>query len=138
MTQRLIRLLCLSAALTAALGAGCSSSEDGAATPTAPSASTTGAGPQSPTNASCTPSAPGNLAVSVNGSTRVFTWNSVSNTQDYFIQIGSGSGQSNLINTNTTQTTYTWTGAGPGTYYARVYARNSCGSGPNSNEISFN
>lgn len=87
---------------------------------------------------SCVPGAPGNLRVTVTDSTRVFTWNSVSNVQDYFIQIGSSSGASNLVNTNTTQTTYTWTGANPGTYYARVYARNSCGSGPNSTEISFN
>ena len=138
MSHRLVRLLYLSAVLTAALGAGCSSGEGGAATPTAPTAPATSPGPQSPTNTSCIPAAPGNLGVSVNGSTRVFTWNSVSNANDYFIQIGSGSGQSDLINTNTSQTTYTWTGAGPGTYYARVYARNSCGSGPNSNQISFN
>jgi len=32
----------------------------------------------------------------------------------------------------------TWTGQGPGTYYARVYARNTCGSGPNSTQITFN
>lgn len=87
---------------------------------------------------SCVPAAPGNLRVTVTDSMRVFNWNTVSNVQDYFIQIGSASGESNLVNTNTTQTTYTWTGAGPGTYYARVYARNSCGSGPNSSEISFN
>ena len=87
---------------------------------------------------SCVPAAPGNLRVTVTDSMRVFTWNAVSNVQDYFIQIGSSSGMSNLIDTNTTQTTYTWTGANAGTYYARVYARNSCGSGPNSNEISFN
>ena len=33
--------------------------------------------------------------------------------------------------------TYTWTGAAPGNYWARVYARNSSGSGPNSEQISF-
>jgi hypothetical protein len=140
MSHRIVRLLYLPAVLTAALGAGCSSG-GGAATPTAPSAPTTsGAGPQSPTNTSCTPGAPGNLAVSVNGSMRVFTWNAVSNVQDYFIQIGNAataSGNPDLIDTNTTQTTYTWTGASPGNYWARVYARNSCGSGPNSAQISF-
>ena len=121
----------------AVLGAGCSGGDGGAAAPTAPTTTTAAAGPQSPTNTACTPAAPGNLAVSVNGSTRVFTWNAVSNAQDYFIQIGSGSGGADLINTNTSQTTYTWTGGSPSTYYARVYARNSCGSGPNSTEISF-
>jgi hypothetical protein len=72
------------------------------------------------------------------GSTRVFAWDAVGNVQDYFIQIGTTSGASDLVNTNTSQTTYTWTGAGPGNYWARVYARNSCGSGPNSNQIVFN
>lgn len=82
---------------------------------------------------------PGNLRVAVSDSTRVFTWNSVSNAQDYFIQIGRvGSSDDWLVNTNTTQTTYTWTGASPGSYFARVYARNSCGSSSNSDQLSFN
>ena len=126
--------------LVALLGAACSGSE-GTGSPTAPTPSgggSTGGGATSPTNPSCVPGAPANLQVAVNGSMRVFTWNAVSGVQDYFIQVGNESGGSSLINTNTTQTTYTWTGAGPGTYYARVYARNSCGSGPNSTEIVFN
>ena len=128
------------AVLVAALGAACSGGEQTASptSPTSTTPTTTGAGPQSPTNQSCIPAAPTNLQVAVNGSTRVFTWNAVSGVQDYFIQVGSGSGGSDLINTNTTQTTYSWTGAGPGTYYARVYGRNSCGSGPNSTELRFN
>jgi hypothetical protein len=131
------RILGSAAVLVAAFGIGCSSGEGAASAPTAPSTTpSTSTGP-SPTMPSCVPGAPGNLRVTVTDSTRVFTWNSVSNVQDYFIQIGSSSGASNLVNTNTTQTTYTWTGANPGTYYARVYARNSCGSGPNSTEISF-
>jgi hypothetical protein len=129
------------AVLAASLGMACSGSEGDS--PTAPSStssggSTSGAGPQTPTQQSCVPSAPNNLRVNVNGSSRVFTWDAVNGAQDYFIQIGSGSGGSDLVNTNTSQTTYSWTGAGPGTYYARVYARNSCGSGPNSTQISFN
>jgi hypothetical protein len=124
------------AALTAVIAAGCSGGDGGgSSTPTGPTTPTTGTGPQSPTNPSCVPTAPGNLQVATNGSTRVFTWNAVSGVQDYFIQIGNGSGASDLVNTNTTQTTYTWTGASPGTYYARVYGRNSCGSGPNSTEL---
>ena len=127
------------ALLVATLGVACSGSESGSGSPTAPTSSSGGStgGGSSPTNQSCVPTAPGNFQVAVNGSTRVFTWNAVTGVQDYFIQIGSSSGSSNLINTNTTQTTYNWTGAGPGTYYARVYGRNSCGSGPNSPEISF-
>jgi hypothetical protein len=131
------------AVLLAALATACSGGESGG-TPTAPSSSggssgsggTSGGG--SGTTTSCLPAAPGNLRVSVNGSTRVFTWDAVANVQDYFIQIGSASGGSDLINTNTSQTTYTWTGAGPGSYWARVYGRNSCGSGPNSTQLSFN
>jgi hypothetical protein len=76
--------------------------------------------------------------VSVTNSSRVFTWDSVSNAQDYFIQIGQSGSETFLINTNTTQTTYNWTGASAANYWARVYARNSCGSGPNSNQITFN
>jgi hypothetical protein len=124
------------AVLAAVVAAGCSGGEGGSSTPTSPTTPTTGTtGPQSPTNPSCIPTAPTNLQVATNGSTRVFTWNAVSGVQDYFIQIGSGSGGKDLIDTNTSQTTYTWTGAGPGTYYARVYGRNSCGSGPNSAEL---
>ena len=127
------------ALLVAVLGSACSGNEGGNGTPTSPTApGTGGSGPQSPTNPSCVPDTPRNFQVAVNGSTRVFTWSAVAGVQDYFIQIGSGSGQSNLINTNTTQTTYTWTGASAGVYYARVYGRNSCGSGPNSTEITFN
>ena len=73
------------------------------------------------------------------GSTRVFTWNASSGAADYFIGIGSSSGSANLIYTNTTQTTYSWTGTGVTSafYYARVYARNSCGSSNWSTELAF-
>jgi hypothetical protein len=121
----------------AVLGSACSGSEGGSSTPTSPTPTTSAPGP-SPTNQSCVPAAPGDLRVAATDGTRAFTWNAVSGAQDYFIQIGNASGQSNLINTNTTQTTYSWTGVGVGPFYARVYARNSCGSGPNSTEISFN
>jgi len=76
--------------------------------------------------------------VAITGSTRLFTWNTSATAADYFIQIGSSSGSSDLIYTNTSQTNYSWTGAGPGTYYARVHARNSCGSSAPSNQIVFN
>ena len=126
------------ALLVAVLGSACSGSEGGSSTPTSPTTPTTSGAGQSPTNQSCVPAAPGNLGVAASGTTRVFTWSAVNGAQDYFIQIGSASGQSNLINTNTTHTNYSWTTDGPAPYYARLYARNSCGSGPNSAEISFN
>ena len=125
------------ALLVAVLGGACSGSEGGS-TPTSPTTPTGGSGSQSPTNPSCVPAAPGDLRVTVTDGTRAFTWNAVSGAQDYFIQVGSASGQSNLLNTNTTQTTYSLTGGGAGPFYAREYARNSCGSGANSTEISFN
>jgi hypothetical protein len=134
----MMRVSCAAAVLVALLGAGCSGGEEGTATPASPTPTTNAAGPQSPTNSSCVPAAPGNLRVAVSGSSRVFNWDAVNGATDYFIQIGSGSGGSDLVNTNTSQTTYSWTGQGPGTYYARVYARNSCGSGPNSTQITFN
>jgi hypothetical protein len=124
----------------AVLGSGCSGGEGGASTPTAPTSSPTAPSTPSgsPTSQACVPAAPGNLRVTVNDSQRVFTWDSVNNVQDYFIQIARTGSDDYLINTNTSQTTYNWTGAGPGNYWARVYARNSCGSGPNSNQVTFN
>lgn len=75
----------------------------------------------------------------MSNSTRVFTWNSVANAQDYFIQIARvNSSDGFLVNTNTSQTTYTWTGSSPDSYWARVYARNACGSGANSEQVFFN
>jgi hypothetical protein len=136
----MIRFFGAAAALVAAIGIGCSGSEGGAAAPTAPTAtpSSTSSGSNPPTTQSCLPAAPGGFHVSVNSSTRVFTWNSVSSAQDYFIQIARSGSEDYLVNTNTSQTTYTWTGNAPGSYWARVYARNSCGSGPNSEQVFFN
>ena len=135
----MIRVSLAAAALVAALGTGCSGGEGGAASPTAPTPtpSTTGSTSAPPTTQSCKPAAPGNFRVTVTDSTRVFTWNSVSNVQDYFIQIARTGTDGFLIDTNTSQTTYTWAGAAPGNYWARVYARNSCGSGPNTEQLFF-
>jgi hypothetical protein len=137
----MIRVSCAAAALVAALSTGCSGGEGAAATPTAPTStpSTPSTGGGSPTTQSCLPAAPGNFRVTMNDSVRTFTWSSVSNAQDYFIQIArTGSSDGFLVDTNTSQTTFTWTGQSPGNYWARVYARNSCGSGPNSESVSFN
>lgn len=125
--------------LLAAVAAGCGG-DDVAAPPTAPTPAPPVATPppSPPPSSSCAPSAPGNLRVDIFNSTRTFTWNASPNAVDYFIQIGTHSGTSDLVNTNTSQTTYAWTGAGPSTYYARVHARNSCGSSGNSNEVVFN
>jgi hypothetical protein len=125
------------AALATSCGDGATPSPTGPSTPTPPAAAPP---TNSPTNNSCTPSVPSGLTITYSGSsTRLFTWNASTNAVDYFIQIGSISGASDVINTNTSQTNYTWTGQSQGTgwFYARVYARNSCGSSNNSSEISF-
>jgi hypothetical protein len=125
--------------VAALVATGCSGSSDSGTTPTAPTpppAATPNPPPGS--NPSCIPGVPANLQAATSGSTRVFSWNAVSTATDYFIQIGTETGRSDLVNTNTSQTTYSWTGASPGRYYARVYARNSCGSGANSAEIIVN
>ena len=122
--------------LAALLAVACGGDKSTSPSPTSPTPTPTQPNP-SPTNPSCLPGVPANLAVTYpNTSTRVFTWNASSNAVDYFIGIGLSSGNSDLIYTNTSQPTYTWTGQGPGTYYARVYARNTCGSSANSTEIS--
>lgn len=131
-------LLCV---ITAVLFAAACGSNDGAEqTPTAPTPTTPPATTEPPPSTSCAPPVPANLAVvQTGGSTRVFTWNASSGAADYFIGIGSSSGSANLIYTNTTQTTYSWTGTGVTSafYYARVYARNSCGSSNWSTELVF-
>ena len=122
--------------LAAVLAVACGNDKSTSPSPTSPTPSTPAQPNPSPTNPSCLPGVPANLAVTYpNTSTRVFTWNASSNAVDYFIGIGLSSGNSDLIYTNTSQPTYTWTGQGPGTYYARVYARNTCGSSANSTEI---
>jgi hypothetical protein len=73
-------------------------------------------------------------------STRIFTWNASPGATDYFVQIGTSSGNGDMIYTNTTQTTYTWTGQNASDsiwYYARIHARNACGQANPSNEIMF-
>jgi len=127
--------------VTALIAVACGASDGVSQSPTAPTPSAPPpATPPAPTPpASCAPPPPTNLAVSVTGdSTRLFTWNASPTAADYFIGIGRTPGNSDLIYTNTTQTTYTWTGlSGTGGYYARVYARNSCGSSNWSTEIAF-
>jgi len=120
--------------------AACGGNDDAAPSPTAPTPTTPPVTTPPPPSTTCSPPAPANLAVvQTGGSTRVFTWNASSTAADYFIGIGSSSGNADLIYTNTSQTTYSWTGASVTStfYYARVYARNSCGSSAWSTELAF-
>jgi hypothetical protein len=118
----------------------CGSNESASPSPTSPTPPTPPATTPTPPTTSCAPAAPTNLTYVQSGSsTRVFTWNASASAADYFIGIGSSTGNADLVYTNTTQTTYSWTGTSitSAFYYARVYARNSCGSSAWSTEISF-
>ena len=128
--------LCV-AALAAAVAAGCSGSE-GAATPTAPSASTSSGG-TAPPQANCTiPDTPANLHVdSVLGSTVSLSWSAVGGATEYLVLVGSTSGNSDELFTNTSQASYTTGGIKVGHHYARVQAKNACGTSGSSNQVDF-
>jgi hypothetical protein len=128
--------------LVAVLAGGCASGENAGTTPTSPTSPTAPSTPTAPPPSnSCLPAAPSGFNVThVGPSHRVFRWNAVATAIDYTIQIGTSSGTYDLISTNTSQTEYTWIGQSsiPGhLFYARVHARNTCGSGNSSSEISF-
>ena len=84
------------------------------------------------------PGAPGGLsAASTVGGTVVLSWNAASGTPtSYIVEAGSTPGTSNLANSDlgSNATSYTATGVGRGTYFVRMRAKNSCGTGPVSNE----
>ena len=97
-----------------------------------------GGSPTSPSGGNCSrPGAPANFGVALSGSSAVFTWTAVSGAIDYTLRVGTSAGAANVISTNTTQTSYTWNGTGRGTYFATVEARNACGSGAASLQLSF-
>ena len=97
-----------------------------------------GGSPMSPSGGNCArPAAPANFGVALSGSSAVFTWSAVSGAMDYTLRVGTSAGAANVISTNTTQTSYTWNGTGRGTYFATVEARNACGSGAASIQLSF-
>ena len=128
--------LCV-AALAAMVAAGCSGSEGGD-TPTAPSTSTSSGG-TTPPQASCTmPAAPANLHVdSLQGSTVSLSWSAVSGATEYLVLFGSTSGSSDELFTNTSQAAYTTGGIKVGHHYARVQAKNACGTSASSNQVDF-
>lgn len=133
--------IALSSLIAAAmLAVACGSNDSAGQSPTAPTTTTPPATTPAPPSTSCAPPIPSGFTLTQTGSsTRVFTWNASANAVDYFIGIGSQSGAADLIYTNTTQTTFTWTGQSVTNafYYARVYARNSCGSSNWTTELTF-
>jgi predicted phage tail protein len=86
------------------------------------------------------PGAPSALStVSVNAGTVALAWNAAAGSPtSYVVEAGSGPGQVNLANGDVGLTTsLTATGVAAGTYYVRIRARNSCGVGSPSNEITL-
>jgi hypothetical protein len=90
------------------------------------------------------PNAP-SLLTPANGATGqplqpTFTWSAVAGADNYTIEIATDSGFSNIVDSDTgSDTTYTPTSDldGATTYYWRVSADNSCGSGANSSTYQF-
>ena len=116
----------------------------GSGTPTTPTptSSPSPAPSPAPTPPSCTlPAAPTSLVASVSGSRLSFTWSgpASSSTYVYVIGIGRSSGASDVDSksVDTGATSFAWTPAPTGTYFSRVRARNACGTGPASNEVTF-
>jgi hypothetical protein len=65
----------------------------------------------------------------------VLVWAAAAGAADYVIEVGSAPGLANLLVQSVGAGTTLSTFAPPGRYYARMRARNACGSGEASNEI---
>ena len=65
-------------------------------------------------------------------------WSAVSGATEYLVLVGSTSGNSDELSTNTSQTSPTaYGGVKPGVHYARVQAKNACGTSGSSNQVDF-
>jgi hypothetical protein len=82
------------------------------------------------------PGAPSNLVAAVSGSTVTLTWTPGAGASSYRLQVGSSSGQTDLldIDLGSTATTLTAFNVGPGTYFVRVRSTDSCSQSAPSNE----
>ena len=91
--------------------------------------------------ACCTaaPGAPAGFTLTGNGGgTVAFVWSAASgNPTSYIIEAGSTSGAVNLANSDlgSTATAFGTSGVGRGTYFVRIRAKNTCGTGAASNEV---
>jgi hypothetical protein len=84
------------------------------------------------------PGAPANLRVDfVQGTTVSLSWSAVGGATEYLVLVGSTSGNSDELFTNTSQTTYSYGGVKPGHHYARVQAKNACGTSGSSNQVDY-
>ena len=80
------------------------------------------------------PAAPGNLRFTRAGSLVTLHWDAAASASDYIVEVGSVSGASDLLVTPLPGAPVS-ASPSPGTYYVRVRARNGCGAGLPSNEI---
>ncbi len=80
------------------------------------------------------PPAPTSFAFTRAGNLVTLTWNSAAGANAYTIEVGSASGLSNILVAPLPGSPFSAV-APPGTYYARMRARNACGFGSPSNEI---
>jgi hypothetical protein len=81
------------------------------------------------------PNSPSPFSYAQSGSFVTLMWAGAAAAADYVIEVGSGPGQSNILVQGLGPTTAVSTVAPPGTYFARMRARNSCGFSTPSNEI---
>jgi hypothetical protein len=80
------------------------------------------------------PSAPV-LSTVTTGSTVTLSWSAPSGATSFVLEAGSATGLANLVDSDVGGTpSYVATGVGAGTYFVRVRAKNSCGTGVPSNE----
>jgi len=82
------------------------------------------------------PPPPTNLTASVAGSTVTLAWSVAVGATSYLLDVGSASGQSDILVTNlgSAATTLTATNVGARTYFVRLRAANACGTSSPSNE----
>ena len=88
------------------------------------------------TTPSCVPlGTPSPFSATVSGRFVVLNWAGVAGATDYVIEVGSSSGASDILVAPLGDVTTVSTMADPRVYFARIRARNACGSSAPSNEI---
>jgi predicted phage tail protein len=84
------------------------------------------------------PSAPATFTASAAGSVVSLAWTAAAgNATSYILEAGTSAGASNLANADLGLATQFMTVAPNGTYFLRIRARNACGLGPASHEVTL-
>jgi hypothetical protein len=83
------------------------------------------------------PNAPTHLTATVNGTNVTLSWSAAAGATSYVVEVGTGSGRTDLFNGDIGNRTNVSGAAGPGSLWARVRARNSLGTSAPSNEVTF-